>query len=305
MSDFSVTILGSSAALPTERRQCSAQLVQIHNQALLIDCGENTQVALRKQRIKLQKINHIFISHLHGDHFLGLPGLIFTLHLLGRTEPLFIFSPKGLKEIIEQLIFVSGTTLNYDLRFVELSENSDETILDTKKFYVKKIPLLHKIETYGFLVGEKQDLLNIRKDIIKKYALTIDEVKEIKQGSDYTTPQGERIPNGKLILPPKELRSYAYCSDTAFFPEILDRIKGVNLLYHETTFEAKAEDLAKEKFHTTSEQAARMALLADAKVLVIGHISARYKDATPLLEEAKQIFQNTLLAEDGMIVPVE
>ncbi|MDL2314627.1 ribonuclease Z [Bacteroidales bacterium OttesenSCG-928-C19] len=302
--DFSVTILGSSAALPTERRQCSAQLVQIHNHALLIDCGENTQVALRKQRLKLQKISHVFISHLHGDHILGLPGLLFTLHLLGRTEPMYVFSPKGLKEVIDQLLLVSNTTLNYDLHFIELAEDSNEIILDTEKFYVKKFPLLHKIETYGFLIQEKQDLLNIRKDVVKKYTLTIDEIKKIKQGEDYITPSGERISNKELILPPKELRSYAYCSDTAFFPDIIDTIKGTTVLYHETTFEANAEALAKEKFHTTSVQAAQMANLISAKQLIIGHISARYKDATPLLEEAKSVFQNTLLAEDGMRIEI-
>ena len=304
MTDFSVTILGSSAALPTERRQCSAQLVQIQNQLLLIDCGENTQVALRKQKVKLQKISQIFISHLHGDHFLGLPGLLFTLHLLGRTDPVCVFSPKGLKEIMEQLLFVSKTTLNYELIFTDITDSSDDIIFNTKKFFVRKIPLLHKIETYGFLIKEKQDLLNIRKEIIEEYALTVDEIKKIKQGEDYITSSGKRIPNKDLILSSKELRSYAYFSDTAFFPEVSSIIKDIDVLYHEATFEAKADVLAKEKFHTTSEQAAQMALLANVKLLVIGHISARYKDATPLLEEAKKIFPNTLLAEDEMKISV-
>jgi len=295
-----LTILGCHSATPRVNAHPTAQFLEIKNHNFLIDCGEGTQVQLRKYSIKFSKIKHIFISHLHGDHFFGLVGLISTFRLLNRETELHIYAPKGLKEIITLQLKLSNSWTNYPLHFHELTSSKNELIFEDSKVEVHTIPLNHRIYTNGFLFKEKLGERKLNISAINKYPeIQTCDYQNLKIGRDYTLLNGNIIKNEVLTLAPSKPKSYAFCSDTAYFPEILPIIKKVNCLYHETTFLKDKEDLAKTTKHSTAEQAGSIAKQAHVEQLMIGHFSSRYKNKDTFLQEAKTIFPNTILAEEG------
>jgi ribonuclease Z len=300
MYKFSVTILGSSSAIPTSDRNPTSQLVNHNDHFFLIDCGEGTQVTLRRMHLHFQRINHVFISHLHGDHFFGLIGLISSMHLLGRTKPLHVYGPPELEEILNLQLRVSQTELLYPLEFHATQAILPEVIFENGVLRVKSFPMLHRIPTTGFLFEEKPGDKRIRKEIIQEFQIPVTEFPRIKQGGDYTDPSGKLYKNKDLTLDTYPLRKYAYCSDTAYFEDIIAVVRDSDLLYHETTFLQNRAVNAAEKFHSTTHDAATIALKSCVKRLIIGHYSARYDDLKPLLEEAKSIFPETELALEGL-----
>jgi ribonuclease Z len=299
MQPFELTILGCSSATPTSSRNPTAQLLNHRERFFLIDCGEATQTQLRKFKIKIQRIDHIFISHLHGDHYLGLPGLIGTMHLLGRTKELHIYAPTGLQEIIKVNNYHSKTHLKYTIHFHVLEGNTSATVFDDEKLTVETIVMNHRIPCYGFLFKEKESYRNINKEKIAEYKIPLLELPLIKAGMDFIDQDGNKILNTELTLPPHPPRVYAYCSDTIYNESYINQIKHANLLYHESTFAADMIERAKETYHCTASEAATIALKGHVHQLVIGHYSARYHDLDVLLNEAKHIFTNTVLAIEG------
>lgn len=296
---FELTILGSSSAIPTSERYPTAQVLNMLGRFFLIDCGEGTQIQIRRQKIGFGKITRIFISHLHGDHYYGLIGLISTFNLLGLKKDIHIYSPSQLKDIIQpQLDFLKGD-LQFDVIFHPLNFKKPQLIFEDKKVEVISFPLKHSINCCGFLFREKQKEANIKKECIEQYKIPIAQIRAIKQGADFVTADGETIPNSVLTTPPPRPKSYAFCSDTAFYPPIADVIKGVDLLYHEATFTEELRDWADKTYHSTARDAAGMAKLANAGKLIIGHFSSRYKSIEPFMEEAYTIFPNTEAAVDG------
>jgi len=301
MQNFELTILGSSSATPTSTRNPTAQLLTIADRFCLIDCGESTQIQLRKYKIKFQRINHIFISHLHGDHYLGLLGLLSSMHLLGRTTELHLYCPEELKEVIEVQLRVSQTYLKYTIVYHFHNYIDNELIFEDDKFTVKTIVLSHRIPCCGFIFTEKPLPGNITKETIAYYNIPLEQIHSIKNGADFITSSGEVISNSKLVTAKPPVRSYAYCSDTAYDERIVEFIKDVTLLYHEATFMHDLLPRAIDTFHSTALQAATIAQKAQVAQLMIGHYSARYRDLQPLLDEAKAIFENTVLAKEGEI----
>lgn len=301
---FELTILGSNSATPVFNRHQTAQVLKIENEYFLIDCGEGTQMQLQRYRHKLNKINYIFISHLHGDHYLGLVGLISTMHLFGRTKDLYIFGPPGLNEIITVQLRYSETVFNYKVHFNELDTERQYEILNLDKLTVETIPLIHRINCCGFLFREKPKKYRIRKDLLPE-KISLAAVAELKNGRDVKNEEGEVILKYEdVTLPPKISRSYAYMSDTACSDRFLDLIKNVHLLYHEATFLNELKERAKETFHTTALEAAGFASRANVGKLLIGHFSSRYRELNPLLEEAQSVFKQTYLAIEGHIFTV-
>lgn len=298
---FSVTILGSNSALPTEKRFPTAQALNINEKIFLIDCGEGTQIQLRKFSIRFGKINHIFISHLHGDHYFGLLGLIFSFSLLGRKHDLHLYSHPQLEDILACQLKHYGDDLGFRIVFNHFEASRSETIYEDKLVTVESIPMKHRIPTAGFLFREKLKDKNIRKEMIDYYHIPIRDILKIKKGADFETEDGTLIKNEILTLPPSEPCSYAFCTDTVYNVEILDQIRNVDLLYHEATFGSDLEEQAAISFHSTARQAAFIAKQANVKKLIIGHFSERYKDITPLLKEARTVFPETYSAEDGEV----
>ncbi len=299
MQNFELTILGCSSATPTSNRNPTAQLLNIAERFFLIDCGEATQIQLRKFKIKFQRINHIFISHLHGDHYLGLVGLLSSMHLLGRTIDVHLFCPAELQEIIEIQFTHSQSYLNYKIIYHPHQYINNDLIFEDDKVEVRTIVLNHRIPCCGFLFKEKSRMANISKEIIEKYNLTIEQIMAIKQGAELVSEMGEVIPNELLLMPKLPPRKYAFCSDTCYDERIIEYITGVDLLYHEATFLDDMKARAKQTYHTTALQAATIAKKAEVGKLVIGHFSARYKNLGPLLLEARSMFENTILANEG------
>lgn len=296
---FSFTILGSSSALPTSKRFTSAHVLNVHERFFLIDCGEGTQMQLRRFKIKLGKINHIFISHIHGDHVFGLFGLLSSFNLLGRETDLHIFSPPELERIINNYLQDFYITLNFEIVFHNINCGKSVRIYEDDKVIVNTIPLKHRIPTCGFLFKEQQKLPNLRKDMIDKFDIPISKRQGIKEGADFKTKTGDIIHNNELVVPAPEPKKIAYCSDTTYNEGILTQIKNVDLLYHEATYGSDLKELARGNMHSTAREAASLAKKASAKKLILGHFSTRYKDLTPLLEEAKAVFNNVFIAEDG------
>jgi ribonuclease Z len=299
---FSLTILGTSSAFPTSKRYPTAHVLNVCERFFLIDCGEGTQIQLRNNRIKFGKLNHIFISHLHGDHFFGLFGLISTQSLLGRKTPLHIYSPAGLESIVNNLFRAVNDVLPFELIFHEIDGKVAKLVYEDKHICVESIPLKHRIPTYGYLFKEKLKVPNIKKKFVESYKPGIKEMLNIKKGADYISSEGKVIPNEQIIIPAPKPRSYAFCSDTAYSEKIVEQLKDVDLLYHEATFLEEAKKLAKQSYHSTARQAATIAHLANAGQLIIGHFSARYKQFEPFLEEAKEFFDNTVLAKDNLLI---
>jgi ribonuclease Z len=296
---FELTILGCSSATPTSNRFPTAQVLNILEHFFLIDCGEGTQMQLRKYKMKMQRINHIFISHLHGDHYFGLIGLLSTMQLLGRKTPLSLFCHPSLEQIINMQLKASDTRLQYELNFIHLKYDKSVRILDEKHFTVDTIILKHRIPCCGFLFREKDRLKSLKKDKLEQYDVPIKVMEDLRKGADLVMEGGTVIPNSELTISALPSRAYAYCSDTAYNEDILEQIKGVNLLYHEATFTSKFIDRARDTFHSTALQAATIAHKAEVKKLMIGHYSARYKDIQPLVDEAVSFFPNTVPAEEG------
>ncbi len=296
---FELTILGAGSALPTLQHHLSAQLINIQENYFLIDCGEGTQLQLRKNKIKFQRINQIFISHLHGDHYLGLMGLISTYNLLGRQKTLTVYSPQLLQEVIELQLKAAGVYLGFKLEFVVIDTKVNKVIYENDKILVETIPLKHRVPCSGFLFREKEKALNLDISKVEKYNIPQYFYTNLKMGEDYTTQSGEIIRNDKLTLTRKKSYSYAYCSDTAYSEEIIPIIKGVDLLYHEATFMEEHKERAQKTKHSTARQAGTIAKKAGVGKLLIGHFSARYKNERELLDEAKQVFPNSALAVEG------
>lgn len=294
-----LTILGSSSALPTSERYPSAHVLNAHERLFLIDCGEGTQMQLRKNKIRFSKINNIFISHLHGDHIFGLYGLLSTFSLMGRKTPLQLYAPENYHRILLSHLLDFDIHLSFDVNFVPLSGKDPALILDDKYITVTSFPLKHRVPSFGFLFREKTADRNIIKESIDKYNIPGVRIPSIKKGADFVTPEGSVIKNEELTIPPPEPLSYAYCSDTKYFKRLSSFVKGVTLLYHEATFDKTMSELAKITGHSTTLDAARTASEAEAGGLIIGHFSARYRNIYPLVEEAKTIFINTFPAIDG------
>jgi len=294
-------ILGCYAATPRTLTNPTAQLLEIKNHMILIDCGEGTQVQLRKSKVKFSRINHIFISHLHGDHFFGLPGLVSTFRLLGREKPLHIYGPKGIKEAITLFLKLGDSWTNYPLVFHELTTKEPEQLFEDDKISVTTIPLNHRVYTNGFLFQEK---LGERKlDIVKanKYGIDVSSYLNIKKGKDVTLADGTVIKNDMVSIDPPAPKSYAYCSDTQYQPSLVDHIRGVDVLYHEATFLETEAHLALKTKHATAKEAATIAKDAAVGLLILGHYSTRYKSIDLFREQAKAIFPNVLLADDGKV----
>ncbi len=294
-----LTILGCYAATPRTITNPTSQLLEINNRMFLIDCGEGTQVQLRKNKIKFSKINQVFISHLHGDHFFGLIGLISTFSLLGRTTDLHIYGPKGIKEIILLQLRLSNSWTNYGLYFHELESDESETIFEDEKVLVKTIPLQHRVYTNGFLFQEKAGARKLNMDAVLNYEIESCYYQKIKNGKDITLEDGRIIPNSELTFDPLPPKSYAFCSDTVYYEAVIPIIENVDVLYHESTFLESEEGLAQKTLHSTAKEAARIALKANVKQLILGHYSTRYESITLFKEEAETVFPEVFLAEDG------
>lgn len=295
-----LTILGCYAATPRTITNPTSQVLEIRNRMFLIDCGEGTQVQLRKHKIKFSKINHIFISHLHGDHFYGLIGLVSTFMLLNRTNDLHIYGPKGLKEIITLQLRLSNSWTNYGLFFHELESKESELVYEDEKVLVKTIPLKHRIYTNGFLFAEKIGERKLNAEAAQSYEIPNVYYQKIKNGEDITLEDGRIVANHLLTFDPDKPRSYAFCSDTMYDERIVDTIQNVTTLYHESTFLESEAEKGAITMHSTAKEAARIALKAKVDQLILGHYSTRYDSIERFREEAESIFPNILLADDGV-----
>lgn len=299
MDAFDVTILGCSSALPAFGRYPSSQLVHIAGRYFLIDCGEGTQMQLRRFSLKFQRIDHIFISHLHGDHYLGLPGLMASMHLLGRTEPLELYADEGLNEILQINNRHSHTVLKYPVHFHSLDFSESKLVFEDEKVKISTLILKHSIQCCGFVFEEKQRPRKLIKEKIEELRIPIASLEALKSGDDYTAPDGVVIPNIELTTDPLPPRKYAYCSDTIYNKDLLAQLQNADLIYHESTFMEDMRTRADQTMHSTAKDAANMAKEAGAKRLLLGHFSARYKDLNPLLEEARSVFPQSYLAQEG------
>ena len=294
-----VTVLGSSSALPTSRRYPSAHVLTVHERMFLIDCGEGTQMQLRRCSIRFGKINDIFISHLHGDHMFGLYGLLSTFNLMGRTNPIRLHAPANYDLLLRSHLSDFDIHLNFEIVFVPLQGNDPAIVYEDKHLTVAAFPLKHRIQSYGFVFREKPADRNIIKEKIEEYSIPSCRIPGIKKGQDFVNDEGMVIKNDEITVPPPKPLSYAYCSDTMYFARLSSFVKGVDLLYHEATFDGSMEKLARKVMHSTTLDAAKTALKANAGTLMIGHFSARYDDVTSLVEEARTIFPSTIPAIDG------
>ena len=301
---FELLILGSSSASPTSNRNASAQLLNIAERFFLIDCGEATQIQLRRFKAKFQSIDHIFISHLHGDHFFGLPGLLSSMHLLGRQQMLSIYAPPGLKELIDKLNKLSETKLSFPIHWHETSAGTSKMLFEDDKVEVYSFPLQHRIHCTGFLFREKKLPRKIDKYKLEKNKVSTADIQLLRHGMDVVNADGELIKNSEVTIDPLPSRSFAYCSDTRYNEEVCSYIQGVDLLYHESTFLEDQAPRAAKTFHSTAKQAADIALKAGAKKLLLGHFSARYRVLDDFIKEASGIYPNCVLASDGKLIKI-
>ncbi len=302
--NFEVTILGSGSALPTLRRNPTAQYIACNDRHILIDCGEGTQNQLRKFGVKIQKINHILISHMHGDHFFGLVGLLSSMHLLGRDNGITIYGPKELEQIIRLQLEIGGAKMNFNMNFVVLDNSKPTVIFEDKMIEIHAFPMKHRIPVNGFRIQEKVKSFNIIGEVFKESGLSLMAIPFFKKGEDFVDEEGKIHFAEDFVMAKKPSKSYGYCSDTAYFEPLIDSIKGVDLLYHEATFVEKLADRAKATFHSTAKEAATIAQKANVKKLILGHLSARYDSGDDHLKEAQTIFENTVIVEDGMVFQV-
>lgn len=300
-----LTILGCYAATPRTITNPTSQVLEIRNRMFLIDCGEGTQVQLRKNKLKFSKINHIFISHLHGDHFYGLVGLISTFMLLNRQTDLHVYGPKGIKEIILLQLRYSNSFTGYNLYFHELVSKESEIVFEDDKVIVKTIPLKHRVYTNGYLFQEKAKERKLNIEAVEHHNIDIAYYRKIKYGGDITLENGTVIPNAELTFDPEPAKSYAFCSDTMYDESIIPIIENCDVLYHETTFLESEADKAESTMHSTAKQAAMIAQKANVKQLLLGHYSTRYSDIELFRQEAQTIHTDVLLADDGLVFDFE
>ena len=299
MEPFKVHILGCGSALPTLQHNASSQIVELREKLFMIDCGEGTQIQLRRSRIHFSKIIAVFISHLHGDHCFGLPGMISTFGMTGRTAPLHIYAPAAFEPILDQTLSFFCQGLEFKVVFHAVDTTQNKVVYEDRSLTVETIPLQHRIDCCGFLFREKPILPHIRRDMIDFYKIPISQINNIKAGADWVTPEGEVIANSRLTTPAEPARSYAYCSDTRYIKTLHELVKGVSTLYHESTYSAEDAERARLYWHSTSQDAARVARDASVGKLLLGHFSARYNNESQLLEEAKEIFPNSYLTREG------
>lgn len=299
---FKVTILGSGAALPTAQRNPTSQYIECQNRHILIDCGEGTQMQMRKFGIKLQKISHILISHLHGDHYFGLVGLLSTMHLLGRDKGITIYGPKELEQIIRLQLEIGGNKIGFDLNFEQIENHQKGLVFEDKCIEIHTFPLKHKIQTNGYLIKEKQKELTLDSERFYADNLSIQFIHQFKKGLDVVDENGKTYLYKDYTLKPSPPKSYAFCSDTAYYENIIPSIKDCNVLYHEATFTEKEIDRAKSTLHSTAKQAATIALKANVGKLLMGHLSARFKNEKQHLTEAKSVFEMCTVVSDGDVI---
>ena len=303
MEKFDLHILGCGSALPTTRHFSTSQVLNVREKLFMIDCGEGAQLQFRKARLKFSRLNHIFISHLHGDHCFGLWGLISTLNLLGGTAELHIHSPHGLEDLLTPTLAFFNRQMTYRVLFHEFdTAAAPQLIYEDRSLTVTTLPLQHRIPCCGFLFAEKPRPNHIVREMVDFYGVPVCELNRIKNGADYVTPEGQVVPNRLLTTPAAPPRRYAYCSDTMCLPGLAETLKGVDLLFHEATFGEDNAQRARETYHTTASQAATLARDAEVKQLLIGHFSARYEDESVLLQEAQAVFPRTLLAREMLRV---
>lgn len=299
MEPFKVHILGCGSALPTLQHNASSQIVELREKLFMIDCGEGTQIQLRRSRIHFSKIIAVFISHLHGDHCFGLPGMISTFGMTGRTAPLHIYAPAAFEPILEQTLSFFCQGLEFKVVFHAVDTTQNKVVYEDRSLTVETIPLQHRIDCCGYLFREKPILPHIRRDMIDFYKIPISQINNIKAGADWVTPEGEMIANSRLTTPAEPVRSYAYCSDTRYIKTLHELVKGVSTLYHESTYSAEDAERARLYWHSTSQDAAKVARDASVGKLLLGHFSARYNNESQLLDEAKEIFPNSYLTCEG------
>lgn len=304
MAEFNINILGCGSALPTTRHLATSQIVDLRDKLYMIDCGEGTQVQMRRMRVRFGRLVHIFISHLHGDHCFGLPGLISTLGMLGRTGELVVHGPKEVETYLRPVMDLFCRGMEFEVRFNPVDTRSHSLVMEDRSLSVYSIPLKHRIPTCGYLFAEKPKEAHIIREMTDFYQVPVRCMKDIKQGQDYVTPEGEVVPNSRLTRPAAPPKRYAFCSDTAYNRSIIPIIEGADLLYHEATFAECDLARAKETFHSTARQAAEIARDAHVKRLVIGHYSARYEDLSELHREAEAVFPGTILGNEGTVIPV-
>lgn len=298
---FEVTILGSGAALPTSRRNPTSQYVVCNDRHILIDCGEGTQMQIRRFGVKFQRIQHILISHLHGDHYFGLVGLISTMRLLGRDKDLTIYGPSQLEDIIRSQLEAGETRLDFDIRFVKIDGDRSELVYEDNLIEIHTFPLKHGIPTNGYIIKEKEGERKLLSEKIKGSGLLFEHMHRLKRGEDILTDDGKYFRNADYTADPKPTRSYAFCSDTLYWERVADSVKGVDLLYHEATFTEKDIERARATYHSTARQAAEIAKRAGARQLIMGHLSARYDQVEVHIQEAKAVFPESTVVEDGSV----
>ena len=304
MEPFKIHILGCGSALPTLKHNASSQLIEMRGKCFMVDCGEGAQMQFRRSHIHFSKLNAIFISHMHGDHCFGLMGLLSTLGMLGRTSKLRIYAPKEYATLFRQQVEFFMQTMEYEMEMIPVDTEKQQIIYEDHSLTVETVPLQHRVPCCGFIFREKPTLPHIRRDMIDYYGIPVSQINNIKNGADWTNEDGDMIPNTRLVQPADSPRSYAYCSDTRFVPGLKEKVKGVTVLYHESTYTSDQEDRAKIYYHSTARQAATIAAGAGVGTLLLGHYSARYNDEQVLLQEAKAVFENSILTQEGMVFNV-
>ena len=304
MEKFEINILGSGSATPTTRHLPSCQVINFREKLLMIDCGEGAQLQLRRMRLKFSRLHHLFISHLHGDHCFGIPGMLSTLGLLGRVGEFVIHAHPDAEAVFRPMLDYFCKEIPFKIYFEPFSPDTSEVIYDDRSLTVRTLPLIHRMPTCGFLFQEKESERHLKADMIKFWKIPLKDLQSIKEGADWVSPDGAVVPNAALTKPASHARNYAYCSDTAFNQKLIPLVEGVDLLYHEATFAESELQRARATFHSTAIQAATIAAQAQVRQLMIGHFSARYDDDTVLLQEAQSIFPNTLLAYEGLRQPI-
>ena len=302
MEPFKIHILGCGSALPTLRHNPSAQVVEIREKQFLVDCAEGTQMQMRRSRIGFNKLSAVFISHIHGDHCFGLIGMLSSFGLLGRTMPLSIYAPKELKPVLDMLLATFCNDFDYDIHFHAVDTTKKQVIYEDRSLTVESIPLRHRLPCSGFLFREKPTLPHIRRDMIDFYHIPISQINNIKNGASWTDDEGNVIPNSRLTRPADPPRSYAYCSDTCYMPELAEMIDGVTCVYHESTYADGDIEKAQKYFHSTASQAATVARDAHAGKLLLGHYSSKYDNEELILSQARAVFPNSDLTTEGMVV---
>ena len=301
MEPFKIHILGCGSALPTLHHYASAQVVEMRGKQFMIDCGEGTQMQLRRSRIRFTKLSAVFITHLHGDHCFGLIGMISTFGLLGRTAKLDVYAPKELEHMLQEQMRMFCHNFDYEVVFHAVDTRKQQVVYEDRSLTVESIPLEHRMPCCGYLFKEKATLPHIRRDMIDFYQIPVSQINNIKAGSDWITAEGETVSNSKLVEAADQPRSYAYCSDTRYIPTLHERIRGVTALYHESTYGEDNLLMAEKYYHSTARQAALVARDAGAGKLLLGHYSSRYEDENVLLNEAKQVFENSFLCDEQMV----